>query len=40
MKPIDLTFTCEMESDLIMELEAEIQDEINCKDLLNLNEIV
>jgi hypothetical protein len=40
MKPIDLTFACEMELDLTMELEHEFQDIINCKDLLDMNEFI
>jgi hypothetical protein len=40
MKPTDSTSACEMESSLTMEVEAKFQDVINCKDLLDLDEII
>jgi hypothetical protein len=38
MKPIDFSFACEMESNLIIELKTEFQDEVDCRDFLDLNE--
>jgi hypothetical protein len=38
MKPIDFSVAHEMESNLTIELEIKFQDEIDCKDLLDLNE--
>jgi hypothetical protein len=38
MKPIDFSFACEMESNLMIELKTKFQDEVDCKDFLDLNE--
>jgi hypothetical protein len=38
MKPIDFASTCEMESNLTMELEVVFQDEIDHENFLDLNE--
>ncbi len=36
MKPIDFTFTCEVELDLMIELEVEFENKVKCEDFLNL----
>jgi hypothetical protein len=38
MKPIDFSFACKMELNLIIELETKFQDEVDCRDFLDLNE--
>jgi hypothetical protein len=37
-KPTNFALACKVESNLIMELEAEFQDEVHCEDFLDLNE--
>ncbi len=39
LKPIDFVFACEVELNLKTKLEFEFQDEVDCKDFLNLNDI-